>query len=162
MLRLILAAFLAAPLASQATAQQQPLSPGHPPSSLIWTEQIEGAHVRSTTGEDLGKIDGVLLDRTNSSVAYVMIEVGGFLGVGQRLVALPWAALQPSPDGKTYVANVTSDVLKAAPSAESSQTAVIADPNWQQAVGAYWSQRAGLIPDAPHSAPAVVPPGQQP
>lgn len=139
-------------VALPAAAQQQEGAPsvsGQPlqsPSTLIWTKQIEGAQVRTPAGKELGKINGVLLDRARDSVVYVMVDVGGFLGLGNRLVALPWAALQPSPDQKTYVANVTEDVLKAAPSAESTATATVADPNWQHAVDAYWSQRAGLIP----------------
>lgn len=134
-------------VAQQTGSVHVPEQPPQPPSTLIWTKQIEGGQVRTPAGDDLGKIDGVLLDSAHNSVVYVMVDVGGFLGIGNRLVALPWAALRPSPDHKTYVANVTKDVLKAAPSADSATTATIGDPNWQQAVDAYWSQRAGLVPE---------------
>lgn len=145
--------FLVLPAAAQQSgAVQEQVQPPQPPSTLIWT-QIEGGQVRTPAGDDLGKIDGVLLDSAHNSVVYVMVDVGGFLGIGNRLVALPWAALRPSPDRKSYVANVTKEVLKAAPSAESGSKATIGDPNWQQAVDAYWSQRAGLVPEAaPQSA----------
>lgn len=152
MVRAVLAIIaVAISVALPAAAQQEsapPVSGQAPqlPSTLIWTKQIEGAQVRTPAGKDLGKINGVLLDRSRDAVVYVMVDVGGFLGLGNRLVALPWAALQPSPDRNTYIANVTEDVLKAAPSAESS-AATVADPNWQHAVDAYWSQRAGLIPN---------------
>lgn len=139
--------FLVLPAAAQQV--QEPAQPLQPPSTLIWTKQIEGGQVRTPAGDELGRIDGVLLDSVQNSVVYVMVDVGGFLGIGNRLVALPWAALRPSPDRKTYVANVTKEVLKAAPSADTGATATIGDANWQQAVDAYWSQRAGLVPEAP-------------
>lgn len=172
LLILAMLAAAAAPAAAQQTADpgaqqttepaaQPPAEPGAqpvvpaqpeaaPPSArhttLIWTEELEGKEIRTPQGEELGEINGVLLDQAQARVSYVMVEIGGFLGIGGRMVAVPWGALQPSADGKYYTMNVTEEVLQAAPSAEQNSFEEVADVNWQQSVEAYWNQRAGLVP----------------
>lgn len=113
---------------------------------LIWTGDLKGRDIRTPQGEELGEIEGVLLDQAEARVSYVTVEFGGFLGIGRRLVPVPWDALQPAADGESYVLNITEDVLRAAPSVRRDNFEEVADSNWQQAVEAYWSQRAGLVP----------------
>ncbi len=144
---------LAATPAAAADNIVQETAPGVPTTSppqidrsnLIWSEDLKDSDVLTVNGEDAGEIEGVLLERDQNRVAYVMVEIGGFLGIGERMVAVPWAALYAGPRRNTYVVNVTEDVLKAAPSAKSENFDEVADANWQQSVDAYWSQRAGLF-----------------
>jgi hypothetical protein len=53
---------------------------------------ILGRGVRSTAGEDMGRIVDVIVDRDGQVVAAV-IDFGGFLGVGSRKIAVDWQAL---------------------------------------------------------------------
>ncbi len=119
---------------------------GRQPASLIWTHDLEGREIRNPQGDELGTIEGVLLDNAEGRVPYVMVQFGGFLGFGSRLVAVPWGALMPTQNGRGYTLNVTEDILRAAPSVKENNFAEVADANWQQSVEAYWSQRAGLQP----------------
>ena len=53
---------------------------------------ILGKEVRSAADENMGRIVNVIADRTGQLRA-VVIEFGGFLGVGSRNIAVAWAAL---------------------------------------------------------------------
>jgi len=59
----------------------------------LWrTSEIKGVDVYSDRNEKIGSVDDVLVDQ-HGNVKAVVIGVGGFLGVGQRNVAIPFNEL---------------------------------------------------------------------
>ncbi len=60
---------------------------------------ILGKEVRSDADENMGRIVDVIVDR-NGQVRAAIIDFGGFLGVGNRKVAVAWNALRFPPDPK--------------------------------------------------------------
>jgi hypothetical protein len=66
--------------------------------------------------EDIGRVVDVLVDTEGHPVAAVL-DVGGFLGVGSRKVAVTWSALQfaPAKDGLTITLPLDANHLRAAP-----------------------------------------------
>ncbi|MFG1319977.1 PRC-barrel domain-containing protein [Xanthobacter autotrophicus] len=90
---------------------QQQRADQHLASNLI------GMNVYGGADENLGEINDLVLDRTGTVTAAV-IGVGGFLGVGQKDVAVPFQAVEMTrnADGKNrLVLRKTKDELKAAP-----------------------------------------------
>jgi sporulation protein YlmC with PRC-barrel domain len=77
---------------------------------------VVGKKVLSSTGEDMGAITNVIVDRDGRPRAAV-IDFGGFLGVGTRKIAVDWSALKFVPQGKTdeVTLGLTRDQLKRAP-----------------------------------------------
>jgi sporulation protein YlmC with PRC-barrel domain len=57
--------------------------------------QLIGRTVHNDRGEDIGKIDDLIVGR--DKVLFAIVGVGGFLGIGQRLIAVPYASLTMSP-----------------------------------------------------------------
>ena len=53
-----------------------------------------GDNVVNSSGEDLGKIEAIMLDVTSGRIAYAVLSFGGFLGMGTKLFAIPWPALE--------------------------------------------------------------------
>jgi sporulation protein YlmC with PRC-barrel domain len=82
----------------------------------IRASKLIGTSVRNSANERIGDINEVILDKSGK-VSAVVIGVGGFLGMGEREVAISFASLQLTDEnGKTVVmANATKDNLKAAP-----------------------------------------------
>jgi sporulation protein YlmC with PRC-barrel domain len=79
--------------------------------------EVSGLEVRNAAGEDLGDINDLVMDQTGKPQVAI-IGVGGFLGLGEKDVGVPFEALTfaPSSDGKTVVRlDVTKDALKSAP-----------------------------------------------
>lgn len=75
-----------------------------------------GKVVRSSTGEDMGRLVDVVVDRDGQPRAAI-IDFGGFLGVGSRKIAVDWGALDFSDDADKGVikAQLTRDQVKSAP-----------------------------------------------
>lgn len=63
--------------------------------------ELTGAEVDNGTGEAIGSIDDLIVDR--EKVLFAILEVGGFLGIGGYLVAIPFDSLEVSEDGVTIV-----------------------------------------------------------
>ena len=49
--------------------------------------------VVNLAGQDIGRIEELMIDVTTGRVAYAVLSFGGFLGIGSKLFALPWSAL---------------------------------------------------------------------
>jgi sporulation protein YlmC with PRC-barrel domain len=73
-------------------------------------------NVYDPSDNKIGDIDDVLIDK-QGNVTAVLVGVGGFLGMGEKDVAIPISALHASEkNNKWYlVLNTTKDALKAAP-----------------------------------------------
>ena len=121
-------------MAPAAFAQGTSTTPDRPPAhaapapggQLHWytehgdemrASKLIGTNVKNAAGETIGSINEVVLAR-DGKVAAVVIGVGGFLGIGEREVAVGFDSLRVTNDsnGKAVVAlNATKDALKAAP-----------------------------------------------
>lgn len=75
--------------------------------------KIVGADVFNGANEAVGKVDDVIVSN-DGKVPYVVLAVGGFLGMGQRLVVVGSSALSIR-DGKIVIADASRDQLKALP-----------------------------------------------
>jgi len=58
---------------------------------------MTGDSVRNLSGDDLGNVQEIMLDVYDGSIAYAVLSFGGFLGMGDKLFAVPWKA---PPDGE--------------------------------------------------------------
>jgi len=79
-------------------------------------EQLLGQQVVNAEGKDIGEIDDLVLD--NNRLAHVVVGVGGFLGMGEKEVAIPVERLQIGDDQTTLMSAVTEDELRQLPSFE--------------------------------------------
>jgi sporulation protein YlmC with PRC-barrel domain len=69
-----------------------------------------GKEVVGADGETIGEISDVMIDRQNKSASWVVVDAGGFLGMGSRTVAIDINKLQRK-DGK-LAAMMTKDEIK--------------------------------------------------
>ena len=77
--------------------------------------KLIGMQVRNTKNENLGKIADLVLDQKSGKVAYAALSVGGVLGVGDKLVAVPFEAFTPNPGQDGLVLNIDKQRLQQAP-----------------------------------------------
>jgi len=81
--------------------------------------KVNGAAVYNDQNQKVGSIDDLIIDR-NDHVVYAVLSVGGFLGMGNHLVAIPYDQLVINSDNKGKVDKVimrgaTKESLKAMP-----------------------------------------------
>jgi hypothetical protein len=107
-------AFAALPL--PAAAQSPPSTPAAGRTFLYQGEatSILGRQVLGPDGGVVGRIVDVLVGDGSLPRAAV-IDFGGFLGVGNRRVAVTWSSLSFSPGTRTITLDMTADQIRAIP-----------------------------------------------
>jgi sporulation protein YlmC with PRC-barrel domain len=65
--------------------------------------KVIGAEIRDANGERAGEIEDVVLDRRRRTIAYAVISTGGFAGLGERPVAVPWSRLRSAKAGADHL-----------------------------------------------------------
>src|SRR4051812_17980058 len=73
-----------------------------------------GRDVYNSAGDKVGEVESALIDN-DGKVRYVIVGVGGFLGLGERDVALRWDQLTMADNDQKIVVNMTKEELKALP-----------------------------------------------
>jgi PRC-barrel domain len=88
------------------------------PATVVDGEQLEsvlGIEAFSSTGENMGRIVDIIVDRSGQ-IRAAIIDFGGFLGVGSRKIAVDWRSLHFDPKkAGSVVVNLTKDQLRVAP-----------------------------------------------
>ncbi len=62
--------------------------------SLIASDRVEGTPVRRSSGEKIGTIQRLMVDKLSGKVAYAVLSFGGFIGLGQKHLPIPWVAVE--------------------------------------------------------------------
>ena len=76
---------------------------------------LKGDRVVNYKGEDLGKIEEIMIDLDRGRVAYAVLSFGGFLGLGDKLFAIPWQAITVDTVKKQLILNADKALLEKAP-----------------------------------------------
>ena len=84
--------------------------------SLISADKVQGTAVYDGSGDRLGTIDSLMLNKRSGKVAYAVMSFGGFLGIGERYHPLPWGSLTYDTDKGGYNVGHTTDILRGGPS----------------------------------------------
>jgi sporulation protein YlmC with PRC-barrel domain len=82
---------------------------------VLSAASIIGNKVVNTDGEQLGNIKDLVIDLDDAQIAYAVLSFGGFLGLGDKLFAIPLEALTFDTRENQVVLDVDKDVLKNAP-----------------------------------------------
>lgn len=76
--------------------------------------KLLGSKIYNEKGEKIGKLDDFIVG-SDAEVSIAVIEVGGFLGMGGRMVAVPATLFESNKQGQTVLPGVTKDKLEALP-----------------------------------------------
>jgi sporulation protein YlmC with PRC-barrel domain len=142
-------------LASGLVAQDKGLQGG-----LMRASKVNGMDVRNAENKNLGDIQDVVLDQESGRIAYAVLSFGGFLGIGDKLFAVPWAALKPAADKKAFTLDIPKERLEKAPGFDKKNWPDLANRQWgadihsYYGVPPYWEVRGGVVApeggNAPH------------
>jgi sporulation protein YlmC with PRC-barrel domain len=97
-----------------ADAQEAPLKHQAAFSNPPRVTELVGARVRNPQGKDIGEIEDVLVSPDNR-LTTAIISVGGFLDIGDKLVAVPYGELHVAADRATLSLEMSAEQLAAAP-----------------------------------------------
>ena len=84
-------------------------------------------------GENLGEIEELMIDLENGRVAYAVVSFGGFVGIGNKLFAVPFEALELDAENHCFVLDVPREKLEKAPGFDKDKWPDFADPRFRRA-----------------------------
>ena len=97
---------------------------------VLSASTLAGDKVRNPAGEDLGKVDELMIDIPSGKVAYAVVSFGGILRMGNKLFAVPWNVLTIDEDEKCFVLDIDKQTLESAPGFDKDNWPDMADTTW--------------------------------
>jgi sporulation protein YlmC with PRC-barrel domain len=104
-----------------------------PGPRLMGADTLLGEDVYNRQDEDLGDIKEIMLDMQSGRVAYAVLSFGGILGMGNKLFAVPWQALQLDTVNKRFILDISKERLENAPGFDKD--------NWPDMAGSEFSNQ---------------------
>jgi sporulation protein YlmC with PRC-barrel domain len=105
-----------------------------PHASLIASRDVTGTSVYDASGEKLGSVDDIMIDKLSGKIAYAVLSFGGFLGIGDKQYPLPWAKLHYDTTLGGYVVDLAKEKLEGAPSYATGDQVAWNDEAWGRRV----------------------------
>lgn len=124
--------------------------------TIMQYSQMRGMTVRDTSGQDVGRVDNLLVASDTGAVLYgVLTYGGGLFGLGAKQTAIPWAAFTFDSTNEGLTVPFDRTALDAAPNLSSlGGVSAINQPGWDDAVQQYWQQH-GLTSGAGTGSPGA-------
>lgn len=101
---------------------------------------LNGDRVTNQANEDLGKIEDIMVDLESGRVAYAVLSFGGFLGMGDKLFAIPWRSFELDMDRHEFILNVPKSTLENAPGFDKDNWPDFADETFGSEVHSHYGQ----------------------
>lgn len=118
--------------------------------SILSSSSLTGNDVENRQGESLGDIKDLMLDPRSGRVAYAVLDFGGFLGIGNKLFAVPLESMTLDTAAHRFVLDVDKERLENAPGFDKDNWPAHPDYNFINEVRSYY----GL--DAYHAEAATL------
>ncbi|HEX3637337.1 MAG TPA: PRC-barrel domain-containing protein, partial [Paraburkholderia sp.] len=111
-----------------------------PGPDVMAAATLDGDKVVSSDGEDIGKVKDIMLDVGSGRIAYAVLSSGGFLGIGNKLLAIPWSALTLDVEHKCFRIDATSEEIRHAPGFDKESWPSMADRMWASSIHQYYGR----------------------
>jgi sporulation protein YlmC with PRC-barrel domain len=106
---------------------------------VVSASKIIGEAVVNRQGEGLGKIHELVIDAREGRLAYAVLSFGGFMGMGNKLFAMPWKAFEFANTENKLILNVDKVKLASAPGFDrDAKWPDFADRSWGGEIHTYY------------------------
>lgn len=110
------------------------------PVRRLTARSITGDKVENPGGDELGKIEDLMINIHTGEVEYAILESGSFLGIGGKLFAIPFRELQLNPAKEVFVLNREKEYLKEAPGFDKAHWPDTNDHRYFERVTSYYDR----------------------
>lgn len=101
-----------------------------------------GAALRNTQDQYLGEIADVVFDPEGRQMTHALVEVGGFLGLGEEVVAVPLSTLRVTDNLNTFILDMGKERFAEAPRLEGERLQKVDDLDWREQNDLYYTLAA--------------------
>ncbi|MFN3322585.1 MAG: PRC-barrel domain-containing protein [Bryobacteraceae bacterium] len=106
--------------------------------AVLSASSLASNRVRNRTGEDVGTIKDLMIDIYQGRVAYAVLSFGGFLGLGDKLFAVPWDKLRVDEVNREIIIDATREQLERAPGFKKDNWPDMTDPDWEAQIRGHY------------------------
>jgi hypothetical protein len=111
---------------------------------IMGTDTLVANPIFNLQNESLGKVYDIMLNMHTGRVAYVVLASGGYMGMGERLIPIPWDAMVLDTLKNRLTLDVNADQLERAPSFQCGNWLNMADQIWANRVHTYYNTKLYL------------------
>lgn len=111
---------------------RQPVGGTNP--TVLSSGSLIGDGVTNPEGEDLGKIQDLMIDLSHGRISYAVISFGGILGFGDKYFAVPWGALQLSTERKKFFVGLPKEALEESDGFDKDDWPDFTNADWSRSV----------------------------
>lgn len=105
-------------------------------TGMVEASDLIGCKVENSKGENLGKIEDLMLDLGKGRIAYAVLSFGGFLGMGDKLFPVPMEAIRHTSE--SCVLDVDKETLKNAPGYDRDTLPDVNDQAWKSRIFSHY------------------------
>ena len=88
-------------------------SSGH--TTAILASKVKGTAVYNDSGDKIGTVEDIVLDKQSNQILFAALGFGGVLGIGEKYYPVPWSLLDYDENKGGYVVPLSKDRLEKAP-----------------------------------------------
>jgi sporulation protein YlmC with PRC-barrel domain len=108
---------------------------------LMGADTLIGNEVCNLENEGIGDIKEIMLDVSSGNIEYAVLSFGSFLGMGEKLFAVPWSALKLDTENKRFLLNINKETLKNAPGFNKDDWPNLADKSLANDLHSYYGTK---------------------
>lgn len=105
----------------------------------VTADDVVGVGVENPQGDDLGTIEALVLDKIKGHVVYVVLSFGGFMGMGDKLFAMPWHIFSYNTHRGKFVISVDKERLKNSPGFDKDNWPDMTSAEWNVSIKNYYT-----------------------
>ena len=107
---------------------------------VVKSSEVTGVDVKNQSGENLGKINEVVIDKAHGKVSYLVLSFGGILGFGNKFFAIPWNMFTYNEEEDCFILNLDKERLKDAPGFDKDNWPNFTSPNVSTSIEQFYSK----------------------
>ena len=94
--------------------------------------------VTNLSGEDIGRVEELMIDVITGRVAYAVLSFGAVMGFGGKLFAMPWSAVTVDEDKQRFLVDVSKAALEKMPGFDKEHWPDLSDLDYANGVYRQW------------------------
>jgi sporulation protein YlmC with PRC-barrel domain len=110
-------------------------------SAPVKASDAVGTSVVNPAGDSLGTIKEFVIDPHTAKVVYAVVTFGGFLGMGEKLFAIPFSAFQYNMTKNEYVLQASKELLSAASGFDPDHWPTMSDEKWNRDLYTHYQRK---------------------
>jgi len=126
---------------AQQRGQQQQGQQGPTSLAVQGSNELIGMTVKNDQGEELGSVEDLVLTPDRNQVSYLVLSRGGLLGMGEKLFAVPFSAVQIQKGADHVTLSISKEQLEQAPGFNEDNWPDMGNPRWRSEVGQFYSSQ---------------------